>query len=119
MVFGVIPLLGYVAFAGSKLSSSTLFIIACVLTAVMLFTLGALKVRAAPRRVWLCLAVPIAPRLLTRLLPRVSQSTLTNQAWWKSGAEILAMGSFTAGIAYVIGFLVEEILASDGSIGCY
>lgn len=44
VVFGVIPLLGYVAFAGSDFSETTLFIIACVLTAIMLFTLGALKV---------------------------------------------------------------------------
>lgn len=67
---------------------------------------------------------PGAPRSCKRashgLAPTDRQSTLTNQAWWKSGTEILAMGSFTAGIAYVIGYLVEEILASDGSIdlGC-
>ena len=83
-VFGIIPLLGYIAFAGSDISDNTLFIIACVLTAIMLFTLGALK------------------------------STLTNQKWWASGLEILVMGSITAGIAYLIGFIVEEIMAANG-----
>lgn len=89
VLFGVIPLLGYVAFAGSDMSDNTLFIIACVLTAVMLFTLGALK------------------------------SMLTAQRWWTSGLEILIMGSITAGIAYVIGYLVEEIMAANGhSVEC-
>ena len=85
VVFGVIPLLGYVAFAGTDFTSEVLFIIACVLTAIMLFTLGALK------------------------------SMLTAQKWWKSGLEILAMGSFTAGVAYLIGWLVEEIIAATGT----
>lgn len=89
VVFGVVPLLGYLCFAGTSLSEMELFIVAIVLTAIMLFVLGALK------------------------------STLTSQRWWASGLEILAMGSFTAGIAYVIGYLVEEIIASTGqTVGC-
>lgn len=44
----------------------------------------------------------------------VLQSSLTNQQWWRSGLEILVMGSTTAGIAYAIGYLVEEIMAASG-----
>lgn len=84
VVFGTIPLLGYVAFAGSSLSDGVLFAIACVLTAIMLFALGAIK------------------------------ASLSNKKWYWSGLEILVMGSFTATVAYLIGFVVEEILAAAG-----
>ena len=52
VVFGVIPLLGYVAFAGTDFTSEVLFIIACVLTAIMLFTLGALKSMLTAQKWW-------------------------------------------------------------------
>ena len=83
----------------------TLFGISCGLTVIMLFVLGAIK------------------------------SLFTNQAWWKSGLEITAVGyvpnkaracclisfvcrSFTAVVSFLIGWMIEDlIISSDSALG--
>ena len=82
MIFGSVPLLGYVAFMPATDDKDVLFLISCCLTACALFGLGAAK------------------------------SKFTVKPWWWSGSEILVMGAFTASAAYLIGWLVEVILAA-------
>jgi len=77
---GSVPLLGFVAFLPLKLDDTTLFYISVGLTAVTLFTLGAVK------------------------------SRFTTRSWWASGFEILVMGALTAAVAYLIGWIVELIV---------
>ena len=54
-----------------------------MLTACTLFTLGAVK------------------------------SRFTTRSWWASGLEILIMGALTAGVAYLIGWVVELIVNAE------
>jgi len=75
-----VPLLGFVAFLPLELDDQTLFFISIGLTAVTLFTLGAVK------------------------------SRFTTRSWWVSGLEILVMGALTASVAYLIGWIVELIV---------
>jgi VIT1/CCC1 family predicted Fe2+/Mn2+ transporter len=85
MVFGSVPLLGYVIFLSALGNDpDALFGISCGLTAITLFALGALK------------------------------SRFTIRTWWASGLEILLMGALTAAAAYLIGWGVEAILAGLG-----
>lgn len=77
--FGTFPLVGYVLFSSSTWSASALFMVSSILTAVMLFILGALKTK------------------------------FSNRKWYWGGMEILVMGSFTAAVAYWIGWFVENV----------
>mmetsp|Transcript_14603 Transcript_14603/g.36962 ORF Transcript_14603/g.36962 Transcript_14603/m.36962 type:complete len:283 (-) Transcript_14603:270-1118(-) len=87
--FGFVPLLGYVVLYSIDLGddkATVLFIIACCLTGLMLFVLGALK------------------------------TMFTIQKWYAGGLEILFFGAMTAAVAYLIGLLVEEITGfSEGN----
>lgn len=88
--FGIFPLLAYAiaSAAGSNLEAMELFTISCVISAVMFFILGSLKTH------------------------------FTKQKWWQGGFEILIMGSSTAAVSYVVGWIVEEaLLSSGGSAG--
>jgi len=78
--FGVFPLLAYICLDQTDTNQDTLFIIACALTGLMLFILGVVK------------------------------SQFTKQLWYLAGAEILALGGFTATVSYGIGALVAEIV---------
>lgn len=85
--FGIFPLLGYVIFASFNLELASLFGISCGLTGVMLFLLGVFK------------------------------SRFTGQTWWLSGLEILLLGGVTAAVSFLIGWIVEDQLASTSSQG--
>jgi VIT1/CCC1 family predicted Fe2+/Mn2+ transporter len=82
--FGIFPLLTYVIFPSFVKDELTLFIIACVLTGIMLFILGALK------------------------------SNFTTSPWWKSGTEMFLFGGLTAAVAYILGWTVKEFLGVEG-----
>lgn len=88
IVFGIVPLLGYLIFYSVPgLGSQELFVIACCLTAVTLFLLGAIKTK------------------------------VTAQKWYMGGLEIFALGSLTAACAYLIGWGVETaILSGEGGV---
>jgi DNA damage-binding protein 1 len=82
VTFGFVPLLGYIILYSIDLGENkdtTLFILACVLTGIMLFVLGALK------------------------------TMFTVQKWYCGGMEILVFGAATAATAFVIGLVVEAI----------
>lgn len=78
---GAVPLVGYVAFMPLTDEPQTLFLISCVLTACMLFLLGALK------------------------------SHFTLHAWWRSGLEVLLVGGACAAAAYAMGMAVEALVS--------
>mmetsp|Transcript_27885 Transcript_27885/g.88722 ORF Transcript_27885/g.88722 Transcript_27885/m.88722 type:complete len:209 (-) Transcript_27885:2186-2812(-) len=63
--FGFIPLVAYIALAPLALDSHVLFLVACVLTAVTLFALGAIK------------------------------SSVTERSWLMSGSETLSLGKLS------------------------
>lgn len=85
VAFGLVPLLAYAILHGSNLDMNSLFAIACVLSAMTLFLLGAIKTKFS-------------------VMP-----------WWKGGLEILFMGSFTALASYLVGWAVNAILAASGT----
>lgn len=85
--FGIFPLLAYVIFADMQLELATLFAIACAFTAVMLFVLGVFK------------------------------SKFTGQHWFASGMEILLLGGVTAAVSFLIGWVVEDFMASSEAAG--
>lgn len=76
--FGLVPLLAYIfaTFIPGLMERS--FILAVVLTALTLFTLGALK------------------------------SRVTHSNWFRSGIEMLLIGGFAAFFAYVIGYVLGQ-----------
>lgn len=81
IAFGVIPLVPYVAFMPiSNARADTIFIIVLVMVAVALFSLGAISAR------W------------SGLQP------------YKGGLFMLVNGSLSAGVAYLIGFIMQEIV---------
>ena len=83
LAFGLVPLLSYLAFSTINFKTNretSLFAIACVLTAVALFILGATK------------------------------SKFSQQAWWKSGLWVLLNGTLAAGAAYLVGYVLEKIV---------
>lgn len=87
LAFGLIPLLSYIAlstidFGGNK--SGALFGIACGLTAVALFILGAVK------------------------------SRFSTEHWFQSGCWVLFNGALAAGAAYLVGFIVDQIVDTKG-----
>lgn len=79
VVFGTFPLLTYVIFDTDTMSKDDLFLVSCVISAVMFFILGVLKTK------------------------------FSIQKWWAGGLEILFMGGATASVAYLIGWLVEDV----------
>lgn len=86
LIFGLIPLLSYLAFSTINFKTNkadALFAIACVLTAVALFTLGAIK------------------------------SKFSTQSWWRSGLWVLLNGTLAAAAAYLIGFGLEALVGGD------
>jgi len=88
LTFGIVPLLSYLAFSTINFKTNrenALFAIACVLTAVALFVLGAVK------------------------------SKFSTQTWWKSGLWVLLNGTLAAGAAYLIGYGLEQIVGADTS----
>ena len=87
VLFGIFPLLAYVLFANMELELGTLFAIACAFTAVMLFALGVFK------------------------------SQFSGQHWVASGMEILLLGGTTAAVSFLIGWIVEDFMASSEAAG--
>lgn len=85
--FGIFPLLAYVIFAAQNLLLSTLFGISCGFTGIMLFLLGVFK------------------------------SRFTGQKWWISGTEIFLLGGGTAAVSFLIGWIVEDFMASSSAAG--
>jgi DNA damage-binding protein 1 len=86
LIFGLIPLLSYLAFSTINFPSNkenALFAIACVLTAVALFALGAIK------------------------------SKFSTQSWWRSGLWVLLNGTLAAAAAYLIGFGLEALVGGS------
>eukprot|EP00055_Hartaetosiga_balthica_P007121 m.24066 g.24066 ORF g.24066 m.24066 type:complete len:388 (-) comp5612_c0_seq1:2718-3881(-) len=85
LCFGLIPLLSYLAFqsidfGSQKKKDEALFGIACGMTALALFILGAVK------------------------------SKFTPQAWYMSGFSVLINGGLAAGAAWLIGFGLEHLV---------
>jgi DNA damage-binding protein 1 len=78
--FGLFPLLGYAVLYNTSISESDLFIISCNVSAIMFFILGAVKTKFSKKK------------------------------WYYGGIEILVMGSSTAAVSYLVGFLVEIII---------
>lgn len=78
--FGLFPLLGYAVLYNTSISDSDLFIISCTVSALMFFILGAVKTKFSKKK------------------------------WYYGGLEILVMGSSTAAVSYLVGFLVEGII---------
>lgn len=89
VVFGLIPLLAYIATANvtEKTSGSdTVFIIACVLTALTLFALGAVKAK------------------------------IVRQKWWLGGGNMLLVGIVTATVSFLIGLIISEIIGDEDAV---
>lgn len=80
LVFGFIPLLSYVALAPIHWPGAfdPLFLLACIFTAVALFTLGAVAAR------------------------------FTHAKWWHNGLQVLLTGAAAAGVAYLAGYLYAQ-----------
>ncbi|MCT8975374.1 VIT1/CCC1 transporter family protein [Clostridium sp. CX1] len=80
-IFGLIPLIAYVfsKFIPSINSEGNMFFLSCILTALTLFILGALKVK------------------------------ITGKNWIRSGLEMLIVGGLAAGAAYLIGALFSGL----------
>lgn len=80
--FGALPLLGYAVcpLLFPNLPAHTLFLIACAVTAITLFLMGAVKARFTTRR------------------------------WYVSALEMLVLGGCCAAVAYEIGSLVNALI---------
>lgn len=79
LIFGFIPLVAYVSSSFIPGMSGYTFIIACILTGVTLFILGALKVK------------------------------VTGKNWFRSGLEMLIVGGIAAIAAFLIGKLLSGL----------
>lgn len=78
-VFGIVPLVAYVLARFVPLLEQNTFFVACILTGITLFVLGAQKVR------------------------------ITKRSWLRSGLEMLVIGSVAAAAAYGIGALLQGL----------
>jgi len=78
-IFGFVPLVAYVLARVVPFLAANTFIVACVLTGLTLFGLGAQKVR------------------------------ITNKNWFVSGMEMLILGGVAAAAAYGIGVLLQGL----------
>jgi VIT1/CCC1 family predicted Fe2+/Mn2+ transporter len=65
--------------------SDTVFIVACVLTALTLFALGAVKAK------------------------------IVRQKWWLGGLHMLLVGIVTAAVSFLIGLTIAEIIGEDAA----
>lgn len=79
VIFGFIPLVAYVASTFIPGMGDSTFVVACVLTGITLFSLGALKVK------------------------------VTEKNWFTSGLEMLVVGGIAAMAAYFIGKLLSGL----------
>jgi VIT1/CCC1 family predicted Fe2+/Mn2+ transporter len=79
-IFGFIPLAAYVASSFIPGIKSISFLLACIMTGITLFILGALKVR------------------------------VTGRNWLASGLEMLVVGGLAAASAYLIGHLLSGLV---------
>lgn len=79
VVFGLVPILIYVVSRFVPGMEGNTFLIACILTGLTLFALGALKVK------------------------------ITGKNWFLSGLEMLIVGGITAAAAYIIGVLMSGL----------
>lgn len=69
VVFGIVPLLGYLIFYSVPgLGSQELFVIACCLTAITLFVLGAIKTKVTAQKWYLGASLDALSRLRPQLL---------------------------------------------------
>ena len=83
LIFGMLPLLTYVAvpaLSSSPVSHNVLFGVAVLVTTAVLFGLGSFK------------------------------STFSSSKWWYSGIEFLLLGSAAAATSYFIAYFVREIV---------
>lgn len=80
LIAGIVPLIPYIALQ-YDFNSSTQFILACVLTGITLFIVGALS------------------------------STYSDRKWTSSGAEMLVVGGFAAAVAYLAGYVTSWVIA--------
>ena len=78
-VFGFVPLVAYVAARFVPVLEQNTFLVACILTGLTLFALGAQKAR------------------------------VTKRSWYRSGSEMLIMGGVAAAAAYGIGALLQGL----------
>jgi VIT1/CCC1 family predicted Fe2+/Mn2+ transporter len=77
--FGFLPILAYVLSLWFGLFADNIFVVACVLTGMTLFTLGALKVK------------------------------FTGKNWFFSGSEMIIIGGIASAAAYLVGFLLSGL----------
>jgi VIT1/CCC1 family predicted Fe2+/Mn2+ transporter len=78
-IFGLIPLLSYLFASFVPIIMENTFTAACILTAITLFILGAVKVK------------------------------VTGKNWFKSGMEMVIVGGIASAAAYLIGFLLQGL----------
>lgn len=80
-IFGACPIMGYIVFPAffPDMTEESLFVSACLVTAVVLFGMGCVK------------------------------SFFSNQHWFTAGAETLLLGGTCATTAFVIGQWVEHL----------
>jgi VIT1/CCC1 family predicted Fe2+/Mn2+ transporter len=79
IVAGVVPLLVYLLGLFVVIDPTVSFVVSIVLSAAALFALGAAKV------------------------------LITERSWFRSGLEMLAVGGLAAGVAYLIGYLLQGL----------
>lgn len=78
-LFGLVPILAYVLSLLLGVFTGATFLVACILTGLTLFTLGALKVK------------------------------VTGKNWFHSGTEMLIVGGIASAAAYLIGYLLSGL----------
>jgi VIT1/CCC1 family predicted Fe2+/Mn2+ transporter len=79
IIAGIVPLLVYLLGLFVPIDSSVSFFVSIVLSAAALFALGAAKV------------------------------LITERNWFRSGLEMLAVGGLAAGVAYLVGYLLQGL----------
>jgi VIT1/CCC1 family predicted Fe2+/Mn2+ transporter len=80
LLAGAIPLLTYLAGLFVAIEPETAFALSIALSGLALFALGAAKV------------------------------LITERSWWRSGLEMLVVGGLAAGVAYLVGFLLQGLV---------